>query len=132
VRPSHYAIEIAPDAGALRFEGRVKIDLEVLEATDRIVLQAVDMTFSDSTLTDAGGTSRRARVSVDAASQNATFRFGRTLKPGTYTLDTRYVGRIGTQANGLFALDYPTAEGQKRALFTQFENSDARRFVPSW
>ena len=132
VRPSHYAIEVAPDPGALRFEGRVKIDLEVLEATDRIVLQAVDMTFSDSALSDASGRSRAARVSVDAASQNVTFRFGRKLRPGTYTLSTRYAGRIGTQANGLFALDYPTSEGPKRALFTQFENSDARRFVPSW
>lgn len=132
VRPSHYAIEVAPDPGALRFEGRVRIDLEVLEATDRIVLQAVDMTFSDSALSDASGRSRAARVSVDAASQTVTFRFGRKLRPGTYVLSTRYAGKIGTQANGLFALDYPTPEGRKRALFTQFENSDARRFVPSW
>src|SRR5262249_10867487 len=28
--------------------------------------------------------------------------------------------------------DYDTAQGGKRALFTQFENSDARRFMPSW
>ena len=132
VRPVHYAIDVAPDAAALRFDGRVSIDLEVLEATDRIVLQAVDMTFSDSALVDAGGKSRRAKVSVDAARQNASFTFRRKLKPGRYTLATRYSGRIGTQANGLFALDYPTAEGSRRALFTQFENSDARRFVPSW
>jgi aminopeptidase N len=43
-----------------------------------------------------------------------------------------YTGKIGTQANGLFALDYATAAGQRRALYTQFENSDARRFIPSW
>ena len=43
-----------------------------------------------------------------------------------------YAGKIGTQANGLFALDYDTKAGKKRALYTQFENSDARRFIPSW
>ncbi len=32
----------------------------------------------------------------------------------------------------MFALDYATPQGQRRALFTQFENSDARRFIPSW
>ncbi len=132
VRPSHYAIEITPDADALRFEGRVSIELEVLEATDRIVLQAVDMEFSESRLVPAKGRALPARVDVDAANQNASFAFRRKLKPGHYTLSTRYTGRINTQANGLFALDYPTAEGRKRALFTQFENSDARRFVPSW
>ncbi len=110
VRPSHYAIEVAPDPGALRFEGRVRIDLEVLEATDRIVLQAVDMTFSDSALSDASGRSRAARVSVDAASQTVTFRFGRKLRPGTYVLSTRYAGKIGTQ----YDLSYPI----RRSVFS--------------
>src|SRR3546814_10264323 len=44
------------------------------------------------------------------------------------------LGKIGTQANGLFALDYPdkvTGE-ERRGLFTQFEAPDARRFVPSF
>jgi len=36
------------------------------------------------------------------------------------------------QATGLFAIDYDTASGQKRALYTQFEASDARRMIPSW
>ena len=132
VRPSHYAIEITPQAEALRFDGRVSIDIEVLEPVDRIVLQAAGMTFSNSALTDSRGRSRSARVSVDAVRQNATFLFRKKLKPGRHILTTRYVGTIGTQANGLFAIDYPTPEGRKRALFTQFENSDARRFVPSW
>ncbi len=33
---------------------------------------------------------------------------------------------------GLFAVDYETAAGPKRALYTQFEVAEARRFVPSW
>ena len=40
-----------------------------------------------------------------------------------------YTGKIGTQANGLFAIDYDTKAGKKRALYTQFENSDARRMT---
>ncbi|MET1111024.1 MAG: M1 family aminopeptidase [Allosphingosinicella sp.] len=37
-----------------------------------------------------------------------------------------------TQAAGLFALDYDSEGGKKRALFTQFEAPDARRFFPGW
>jgi aminopeptidase N len=33
---------------------------------------------------------------------------------------------------GLFALDYDSASGPQRALFTQFEVGDARRMVPCW
>ena len=132
VRPSHYSIEVTPHAQALTFDGKVKVEIEVLEATNQIVLQAIDMTFANSILLSADGPPMPAKVSVDATQQTATFAFERPLTPGNYTLSTEYTGKMGTQANGLFALDYPTASGSKRALYTQFENSDARRFIPSW
>ena len=60
------------------------------------------------------------------------FAFAQPIPAGRYRLAIDYTGKIGTQANGLFAIDYDTPAGRKRALFTQFENSDARRFIPSW
>ncbi len=131
-RPSHYAVEVTPHADTMSFDGKVRIDLDVLAATDRIVLQAVNMRFAHATLAPAKGKPLAATVSVDADSQTATFAFAKPLAPGKYVLSTEYAGKINTQANGLFALDYATPDGQKRALYTQFENSDARRFIPSW
>ncbi len=132
-RPSHYAIEVTPHADRMAFDGKVRIDLEVLEPTDTLVLQAADLGFANSSLAAAGGgTPLPAKVSVDADNQTASFAFGKVLAPGRYVLSTDYSGVINTQANGLFALDYATPAGQQRALYTQFENSDARRFVPSW
>ncbi len=131
-RPSHYSIEITPHADKMAFDGKVKIDVEVLEATSSIVLQAANLRFSNSTLAAKKGKPRIAQVAVDAAAQTATFTFDTPLAPGKYVLSTDYSGIINTQANGLFALDYTTAQGKQRALYTQFENSDARRFVPSW
>lgn len=132
VSPTHYAIEVTPHAERMTFDGKAKIDLVVAEATDRIVLQAIDMAFANSALATPAGKTLVPKVSVDADSQTATFAFDKPLAPGRYTLSTDYNGKIGTQANGLFALDYQTDAGKKRALFTQFENSDARRFMPSW
>lgn len=131
-RPSHYAVEVTPHADTMSFDGKVRIDIDVLAATDRIVLQAVNMRFTHATLAPAKGKLLAATVSVDAAGQTATFAFAKPLAPGKYVLSTEYSGKINTQANGLFALDYATPDGQKRALYTQFENSDARRFIPSW
>ncbi|MCL7713488.1 M1 family metallopeptidase [Stenotrophomonas mori] len=132
VRPSHYRIEVTPHPAKMAFDGHVSIELEVLEATAQVVLQAADLRFANSTLAAAGGKPVPARVSVDAGNQTASFHVDAPLVPGRYTLATDYSGVINTQANGLFALDYPTGAGSRRALFTQFENSDARRFVPSW
>ena len=133
-RPDHYRVEITPHAGQMRFDGKVSIDIEVLQPTSSIVLQAAGMRFGKSQL-QAAGASRAmpAKVSIDEDEQTASFNVAAPLAPGRYTLSTEYSGTINTQANGLFALDYPVADGsKKRALFTQFENSDARRFIPSW
>lgn len=131
-KPTHYAVEITPHADKMRFDGKVAIDIVVLQSTDRIVLQAANLTFARSTLTSPGGKPQTAKVSTDADAQTASFAFDKALAPGNYVLSIDYSGVINTQANGLFALDYATPHGQRRALFTQFENSDARRFVPSW
>ncbi|MEZ0471622.1 M1 family metallopeptidase [Luteimonas salinilitoris] len=134
VRPTHYEVAVIPDAESLRFDGKVAIALEVLEPTPSITLNAVDMTFANVQLAPAAGKGGfdAPQVAVDAEAQTATFTFAQPLPVGAYTLSMDYTGRIGTQANGLFAIDYDTAAGQRRALYTQFENSDARKFVPSW
>ena len=134
VRPTHYDIAVVPHAQALTFDGHVSIDLDVLAPTASITLNAAGMTFAAVQLSPVAGKSNRAAptVSVDAAAQTATFTFAESIPVGSYRLSMDYTGKIGTQANGLFAIDYDTAAGKRRALFTQFENSDARKFVPSW
>jgi aminopeptidase N len=128
VRPLHYTIAAIPDPANLRFNGTVRIEIEVLEPTETIVLNAAELDFASVTL-DGGAA---ARVSTDADAQTATFRFPGRIAPGRHRLDIVYSGKINTQAAGLFALDYTTDQGPKRALFTQFEAPDARRFFPGW
>lgn len=131
--PIHYAITVTPDAPALKFTGQVTIDVTVAAQMPVLVLNAADLSFGDVMLTPAKGKAMKGAVKVDANAQTVTLDFGKPLAPGDYKLAIGYAGIINTQANGLFALDYTDNDGQaKRALFTQFEAPDARRFVPSF
>src|SRR3954469_11689696 len=134
VRPLQYALWITPDAANLVFSASALIDIEVKAPTREIVLNAADLAFRKVSLAPlAGGEAVAASdVSTDAAAQTATFRFPAPIAPGRYRLSIDYAGKIYTQAAGFFALDYDSAAGRKRALFTQFEASDARRLFPSW
>jgi len=132
--PHHYALTVTPHADRLTFDARVAIELDVIKPTRELVLNAADLKFTSALLTRAKAKgSVTARVSFDPAAQTATLTFQRALTPGAYRLDIAYSGKINTQANGLFALDYKNKEGKgARSLFTQFEAADARRFIPSW
>lgn len=134
IRPLRYTINATPDAANLRFKGRADIDIEVLKPTYFITLNAADLEFIDVSLSggDAAAPISPHRFVVDNDRQTAIIRFRNTIQPGRYRLTIDYSGKIYTQAAGLFALDYETAGGRKRALFTQFEAPDARRFFPGW
>lgn len=131
--PTHYAIAIVPNAEAATFTGNVKTDFDLLQPSPNITMNAADLAIDSATITDASGTAIPTTVAVDAEAQTATFTADRTLTPGHYILTASYSGKVYDQANGLFHLDYKNPAGvDKRALFTQFEAPDARRFAPMW
>jgi aminopeptidase N len=127
VIPEHYDVAITPDAATARFSGSETVEIAVKRETSEIVLNAAELTFSRVALSSRA---EAPAISLDAATETATFKFAQPIAPGTYTLTIDYAGKINSNAAGLFYLDYDG--GKKRALFTQFENSDARRFLPCW
>jgi aminopeptidase N len=129
VAPVRYELRIIPDAEHLAFRGHARITLAVKRPTDRIVLNAADLAFQGVSLSSRA---EQPRTVLDERRQTAAFVFASPLAPGRYTLDIDYSGQIYQQASGLFALDAEVDGRRVRDLFTQFENSDARRFAPLW
>ena len=135
-RPLHYRIDVHPDAQTLTFTGTESVTLRVYEPADALTLNANELTIASAKLTPLGreGAVVDLRATIDPAAQQVRFAAARTIAPGTYRLDVVYSGKINTQANGLFALDYPDKRTGKtvRSLFTQFEAPDGRRFAPEF
>jgi aminopeptidase N len=132
VRPSHYHVSLVPNASSSTFTGKVTISIEVLSKTSSITLNAANLIFSSAQLFNETKKMLPKVTTLNAKDQSVTFTFADPILKGKYQLALEYSGVIGTQANGLFSLDYDTDSGSKRALYTQFENSDARRMIPSW
>ena len=133
VTPLHYILSITPDAAAATFQGAVAIKVAVDAPTSSITFNALNLTFGAAAIEGAGGSKQVTRkIDFDADKQTATLHFAEPVARGEYLLRIDYSGKIGTQATGLFSLDYDTPQGRQRALYTQFENSDARSMLPSW
>lgn len=124
--PLHYKLYIAPNADLLTFDGKSDIDLQVNKATSTVVLNSADLVFKSATIQGHGP----ALVTFDKVRETATLKFSKALKPGAYTVSIEYSGKIFKSASGLFALDYVVGGSTKRGLYTQLENSDARRVFP--
>lgn len=127
--PVAYDLAIVPDVQAGTFTGSVKITLDVKKPTADIALNAADLRFDSVALSHVAA---KPVVSFDTKNEVARLHFPAVLKPGRYTLSIAYAGKINHSPAGLFTLDYSVAGKKHTALYTQFENSDARRFLPCW
>ncbi len=128
VVPIHYEIELAPDLDKLAFKGREKVHIEVLEPTDRLVLNALELMIETASLDDIAST----EIAFDAAAQTVTITFPQPLAAGRHLLSLAFTGRINRFGRGLFVVDYPVGDGRKRMMSSHLEPTDARRVFPSW
>ena len=132
VTPLNYQISLQPDLEKLKFEGQVVVDLQVNQATSVIQLNAAELAFKKVDLISEGSPGVSPKTTFNEDQETVSLLFPKILKPGKYVLKIDYTGTINKSASGLFALDYGDEKNSKRALFTQFENSDARRMFPCW
>jgi aminopeptidase N len=130
VTPAHYDVHIFPDPKALTFRGEATVAIDVHEATDRITLNAAELTI-DSAAVD--GRPAAGPVAVDQAAETITVRTAAPLKPGRHSLRLAWRGTINRSTSAFFAVDYEASAGvTKRILATKFEPAAARRFMPLW
>ncbi len=125
VVPSHYDLAFDIDLDRARFTGDERIQVRIDEATNRIVLHAVEITFREVTI-ESGG--RRQRASVSTTAQLALFTVPQPIAPGRATIHITYAGVLNSQLRGLYLSQ---ANGRRYAV-SQMEATDARRAFPSF
>ncbi len=132
VVPSHYDIEIEPDLAEASFKGSVGIDIELLQPTSEIVLNAIELELSDVTVT-VGDSIHIAAVSFDKGTERATLTLVSEIPAGHARVAISFAGILNDDLHGFYRSVYKTDEGvDKTIATTQFEATDARRAFPCW
>jgi aminopeptidase N/puromycin-sensitive aminopeptidase len=127
VRPEHYSLILTPDLKAATFSGIETIDVNLVEPTDHITLNAVEIAF-ESVKVSTGDKQQKAAVSLDKDKQQATFTFAEKLPTGAATLSIAYTGTLNNELRGF----YLSKTDKRNYAVTQFESTDARRAFPSF
>jgi aminopeptidase N len=127
VTPLRYEISVTPNVEAATLAGEATITIETSEPLDRITMNALDLTVQRASIDN--GT---ARAEVNAEAQTLTLTPRRQLRAGRHTIRIAYTGKVYDDAYGLFRVEYQDEGQTKRAMATQFEPGDARRFAPMW
>ena len=133
VRPKKYRLRLQPDFSNFTFQGEETVDVEVVESTVEIVLNAADLEIASAVLRRNGGSSDATNIALDESRQTATLTFAEPIPAGDASLEISFTGELNDKLHGFYRSEYTAPDGETRYLATtQFEATDARRAFPCW
>ncbi|MDF0675863.1 MAG: M1 family metallopeptidase [Nitrospira sp.] len=133
VIPTRYDLRLEPDLTAATFTGQVTIAITVKQATQTILLNAVDLVLQSALVEGANRRQVEALIELDEKSQRVGLSFHEPIQPGEWRLLLSFHGQLNDQLRGFYRSTYKDASGTLQTLAaTQFEATDARRAFPCW
>jgi len=133
VRPLHYRLTLRPELAAATFQGRVEVDIEIKEQTDKIVVNAAELQVQSAEVVIGDRVVSSSSVSLNEADEVLTLTFPSALPVGSAVLRCVYTGTLNDQMRGFYLSTYKDeADKEHRIATTQFEATDCRRALPSW
>ena len=112
VVPRHYRLRMEPDLEAATFAGSEVVTVEVVEATDRVVLNAAELRIEDARFV-RGHDRVPAEVEYDEERQRAVLRVPEPLSTGPWELHCRFTGILNDQLRGFYRSTF-TDSGRAR------------------
>jgi puromycin-sensitive aminopeptidase len=133
VVPNRYDLRIEPNLDTATFTGRATIALTIAQATQTVVLNAVDLVIDSAVVEGAGGERRTGTIELDHVAQRGRLSFQQSIPPGEWRLSLSFQGRLNDQLQGFYRSTYKDQSGKTQTIAaTQFEATDARRVFPCW
>ena len=131
VIPSRYDMTLRPDLKEFTFTGDEIVDIEVLEATSEIKVNAKKLEIPSAFVVKADGTRLNGKVEIDEKTEIATITFAGTLGKGAWKLHCSFSGVLNDKLKGFYRSFWTDDQGEKHAIAcTQFEATDARQAFP--
>ncbi|XP_057957573.1 aminopeptidase M1 [Malania oleifera] len=134
--PKRYDIKLKPDLTACRFSGIVAVDVEIVETTTFLVLNAAELSVSRSSLSFQSRVSSQVfeplAVQMFVEDEILVAEFAEALPRGMGVLKVGYEGTLNDRMKGFYRSTYELNGEKKNMAVTQFEPVDARRCFPCW
>lgn len=128
VVPRRYAVELEPDLAAATFSGTVNIDVEVLEPTATVVLNAIELEITAAQIdgVDVGW-------QLDEPSERLALLLDAPLPAGAATVAIAFTGILNDKLRGFYRSTYVDGDGVEQVIATtQMQSTDCRRAFPCW
>jgi aminopeptidase N len=117
IRPTRYQLRLTPDLATFTFAGEEKVDIQVLEPTTDVVVNAAELQIHAVTVVTRDGQTLTGRVTLDELNERAIVTFPETLHSGPYQLSLTFSGLLNDKLHGFYRSMYKDTNGQNKILY---------------
>ena len=130
--PTRYKIELSPDLEQKRFQGKVEININILERTKEISLNVAELDIDTIAINLSDSNSIEILDwEIDDQYEIMKVNFSDYLSLGEINLSISYSGLLNDKLRGFYHSTFKDSEGITQSIATtQFESTDARRAFP--
>jgi puromycin-sensitive aminopeptidase len=133
VAPRRYEITLAPDLAEAVFSGHEIVDVEIVEPTATITLNAADLIVDEASIELANGDRLAPTIELDEVAERLVLGLATVVHPGSARVHLRFRGVLNDKLRGFYRSTFTDAGGDEQVIaVTQFESTDARRAFPCW
>ena len=136
VVPHRYDLVLEPDIDDASFRGSATIDVEVLETTDEIVCNAIELEIDSVLIIVGEGTTaveHVADIRLDEPTERLHLTLAGDLRPGPARIVLTFRGVLNDRLRGFYRSVYDDDDGNQHTIATtQCQSTDARRIFPCW
>ena len=130
--PNRYEIELDVDLDKFSYTGTQKVDLNVVETTNKIVLNSVGIEVTKAKIQNTEQ-DISLEVSYIEEDEKIVFESEEVLSKGLYELYLEFNSEITNDLKGFYKSSYMSEGGEKKWIATtQFEPTAARSAFPCW
>ncbi|XP_043706701.1 aminopeptidase M1-like isoform X3 [Telopea speciosissima] len=131
--PKRYDLKLKPDLSACTFAGSVEINLDIVQETQFLVLNALELVINEVYFRDSHQREYRpSDVTVDNEDEILVLAFADVLPLGEGILGVNFSGILNDHLIGFYRSTFVVGGEKKNMAVTQFEAADARRCFPCW
>ena len=133
VLPNQYNLTLEPNLDKFTFNGTVDIEVNVLEVTDVITVNSLELRIEKVTFkgSSTGSVMEASAIVFNQEEESVTFKFESALGVGTGCLQIEFMGILNDRMKGFYRSKYGKGSDEYAAV-TQFQANGARMCFPCW
>ena len=104
--PNHYNLTLKPNFKSFKFDGNVKIDVEVKENSDLMLLNGTELEILSVNLSNETEEINISDFNLDESSQIISINLKDKVAQGNYLLEIDFIGELNDRLHGFYRSAY--------------------------